>query len=198
MNKESKEILEKEGWYKGRNIDISNWEKISKDRKFEIFDSAKNFLKEFGGICIHKYDRVTKKTYAHSRFDKTFFFSEMISQIVSEKIICVGTYDENELNLYISESGKMYNDHGFLGDNIDEVWNHILETISWDEMNKIERSWQEIGLAKEYREATYEYWHSKEIEAMILKEQNIGLTLDEISEKHDISLLCIIRILNKK
>lgn len=197
MNIESKKILEKEGWYEGRNIDISFLEKISYEGKFEIFDAAKNFLKEFGGICIHRQDPVTKGPYPYHRFDKTLFFSEIISQTIKEKAICVGTIEGNNFNLYISESGKIYYDDGFIANNIYEAWDHIFETISWDEMRSLEKDWKELGVERDYREACYEYWHAKEVKSKLLVAQNEGLTLDQISEKYDISIPFIVKMLNK-
>lgn len=199
MNKEAREILEKAGWYEGREIDISEWERISEEEGFLLFDEAKKFLREFGGLCIHKYDEYSKEFHPYHEFESDSFSSSLIiAETINEKAICVGIIYGNNSSLYISESGKIYDDYGFVGNTIYEAWDCILETISRSERKNYEKSWLKLGLDKAHREAIYMRWYSKEIKDRILEEQNVGLTLDEISEKHDISLPCIIKILNKK
>ena len=171
MNKEAKEILEKAGWYEGRNIDISEWERISEEDGFLLFDEAKKFLREFGGLCIHKYDEYSKEFHPYHEFESdSFSDSFIIAKTINEKVICLGIIYGNNSSLYISELGQIYDDYGLVGINIYEAWDCILETISRSERKNYGKTWAELGIAKVYKKAVYERWHNKEIKAMILKE----------------------------
>ncbi|PEA81595.1 hypothetical protein COL60_24935, partial [Bacillus pseudomycoides] len=47
------EELKKAGWYEGRKIDISENVKFLEERGFEVFESAKKFMEEFGELRIN-------------------------------------------------------------------------------------------------------------------------------------------------
>ncbi|WP_180230678.1 SUKH-3 domain-containing protein, partial [Bacillus pseudomycoides] len=47
------EGLKKAGWYEGRKIDISENVKFLEERGFEVFESAKKIMEEFGELRIN-------------------------------------------------------------------------------------------------------------------------------------------------
>lgn len=44
------EVLEQNGWYKGREVDLSKYEQWFKENNNYLHEAAKKFLKEFGGL----------------------------------------------------------------------------------------------------------------------------------------------------
>lgn len=194
MNEKSKEILEEAGWYEGRKIDIEKFEMICREENIELINSAKRFLEEFGNLIINHEDGEP-----YHRFDRSLFYSEVISQTIGEPAMSVGILDDEMFNLYISESGKVYNDTGYLGKDIYEAWDLILDTVgSHEEYMKIRKLWKHIGLQEAYTEAYLDYYGGKEVQQRLLDMKAKGLTLTEIARIMKSSEKFVVKILNKK
>ena len=194
MNEKSKEILEEAGWYEGRKIDIEKFEMICKEKNIEFINSAKRFLEEFGDLIINGEDGEP-----YHRFDRSLFYSEVISQTIGEPAMSVGTLDGEMFNLYISESGRVYDDQGYLGKDIYEAWDIILDTVdSHEEYKEIRKLWKEIGLEKDYFEAWFDYYGGKKVQQRLLDIKAKGLTLTEIAKRMKSSKKFVVKILNKK
>ncbi|MEH6848914.1 MULTISPECIES: SUKH-3 domain-containing protein [Bacillus] len=136
------EELKKAGWYEGRKIDISENVKFLEERGFEVFESAKTFMEEFGELRINvKKIRSdgSKKICKHTTCIKevigvlnSSFFG--LEDYIDEKVIPIGSLYNFEINLYISESGRIFEAIGWAGDNaLEALDNIILEkgTMIW-------------------------------------------------------------------
>lgn len=140
--------LKNAGWYEGRTIDITDRVKFLEEKGFEVIDSAKRFMEEFGDLKI-KVERTrqdgTIRIVSHDTCieevvgigDSSFFD---ISEYIDEKFTLIGAIFDANLYLYISESGKIFDSMGWDGDNIWEAWENIINekiTLPWDKYNKI-------------------------------------------------------------
>ena len=192
MNKKSKEILRKAGWYEGREINIDYLISECKEDNVEIFPSVEKFLKEFGNIVIRD-----NYGYPYHKFNEEVFYSEVISETVGEPTMQVGTIHGEMFNLYISKSEKVYNDQAYMGENIYEAWDCILETISRQELHKRYILWEELGLKETFKEAYTEYYYGKQLKNEIIEMQNEGFTLQEIAQKLKATEAYLTRILAK-
>lgn len=194
MNEKSKEILEEAGWYEGRKIDIEKFEMICREENIELINSVKRFLEEFGDLIINDEDGDP-----YHRFDRSLFYSKVISQTIGEPAMCVGTIDGKMFNLYISESGRVYDDHGYLGKDIYEAGDIILDTVDSNEAYKeIRKLWKDIGLEEASTEAYLDYYGGKKVQQRLLDMKAKGLTLTEIARIMKSSEKFVVKILNKK
>ena len=193
MNDKSKEILKEAGWYEGRKINIDYLISKCKKKNIGIFSSVENFLSEFGNIVIKSEDG-----YPYHEFDEPIFYSEVLSKTVGEPVMRVGIIEGHMINLYISKSGKVYDDQGILGNDIYEAWDCILDTIPSIERKKRRKLWDELGLKEVHRENFEEYYHGKLLKNKILKLQEEGFSNNDIAKKFDLCEEFIIKLLNKE
>lgn len=123
VSEEIMKILEERGgWYEGRKIDITEKVKFLEERGFEVFESAKNFMEEFGELKIwgYRFGKGTRKVSECSTFmedvvgdlDSSHFGLE---EYISDKVIPIGKIDDVVV-LYISESGRIYSSRGWEGE----------------------------------------------------------------------------------
>ena len=59
LDKKVKQKLEESGWYEGRKINIKSYVEILENCGFEVFDSAKQFIEEFGDLDIKVESKVS-------------------------------------------------------------------------------------------------------------------------------------------
>lgn len=141
MEEKTKKILRKSGWYEERNIDISENLNLLKYKGFEIFDSAIDFMKNFGEleITIEYSDaiishHISKHTTCIKDIigilDSSHFgldnFVDHEGNRMTEKVLPVGAISNFELYLYISENGKMYRNNGWIGNSPLEAFDNII------------------------------------------------------------------------
>lgn len=137
------EELKKAGWYEGRKIDISENVKSLEERGFEIFESAKKFMEEFGELRINVekiWSDGSKKISKHTTcikevigvLDSSCFG---LDDFIDDKVIPIGSLYDFGLNLYISESGRIFESTGWAGENALEALDNIFRekgTLIWD------------------------------------------------------------------
>ena len=69
--------LVKNGWYMGRNVDVSCYDDVLKEEGYVINKHAYDILKEWGGLYIRNLKKVRMKNYILSgAFKYTFFMSD--------------------------------------------------------------------------------------------------------------------------
>jgi len=137
------EELKMAGWYKGRKIDISENIKFLEERGFEVFESARKFMEEFGELKIN-VEKVridgSKKVSKHNNcikevigvLDSSCFG---LDDFIDDKVIPIGAlYNFGKL-LFISESGRIFKSIGWVGDTAWEALDNIIlekGTLIWD------------------------------------------------------------------
>ena len=154
MNDKSKEILKEAGWYEGRKIDLTDILEVYNKNNVEVFPKAKEFLEEFGDIIIkddgrpyHVFDikRLFRRRYRP-------MLAEELSILFNEKVIRLGDCSGYIYSVYITESGRIYNDFGYLGDNKHDIWDLIFQTVDENEFHERMKTWKELGLEKRLTE----------------------------------------------
>lgn len=201
MNEKSKEILKEAGWYEGRNIDIDDIVRYCEEGGYGVFPKAKEFFKEFGNIIIkkdgynyHVFD--LKKVFARGQYNGCL--SEVISEVIGEKVLLIGNIYGSMFDLYISESGKIYDDHACLGENIYEAWDCILETLSYEECTKRSVIWERMGLKDAFWEAYNEVYYGNKLRERIIKLQNEGLSNKDIAKAINMREEFVVKLASKK
>ena len=140
------EILKNAGWYEGRKIDISENLKFLEEKGFDIFESAKKFMEEFGELKINveeiRKDGTTKVSKHSTCIKETVGVLNSLhfglEEYVSEKVMLIGSLYNFEINLYISESGRIFDSTAWVGDSVWEAFDNIINekgTIIWDKFN---------------------------------------------------------------
>ena len=152
MEKKTVEILKEGGWYEGRKIDIEEIVKFLESKGCYIHEKAKKFIEEFGMLNIEaptqfseeiikkydfpKYEKHTTDIYRVFRGAFDSEYPEQFEDYTEEKLVVVGEICDENLNLMIAESGKLYCETGKLGDDFDEAWDVILRSkgkiIGWN------------------------------------------------------------------
>ncbi len=157
MKETTVEILKKAGWYPNRKIDITELIELYEKRGFEIFPAAKKFLEKYGLLDVYcpinpKYPEEDIIKYHFSRYYlyttnmisglngmlSRDYISEYEEEYVEEKLVVVGSLNKHQ-DLMISESGKLFTEYGFYGNNAEEFWDRILnhsivtQWTQWDE-----------------------------------------------------------------
>ncbi|MGN0471049.1 MAG: SUKH-3 domain-containing protein [Acutalibacteraceae bacterium] len=135
-----KAVLEKAGWYEGRNIDISQQLFVLNDLGFEVFDKAIEFFKQYDQLKIPRlYD--TNYSGGTSLNDFNHFNMLMMVQYIytskgnertnrvkalcsikgcDEKILPIGSLHNFDIPIYITESGKIIGERAVYGNSTEE------------------------------------------------------------------------------
>jgi len=140
------EVLKNSGWYEGRKTDITENLEFLKERGFEVFESAKKFMEEFGELKINvekiRKDRTTKVSKHNTCIKETVGVLNGsnfgLDGYTREKVMLIGSLYNFEINLYISESGRIFKSIGWVGDSVWEAFDNIINekgTIIWDKFN---------------------------------------------------------------
>ena len=102
----------------------------------------KKFMEEFGelrinvekiwpdGLVISKHTTCIKEVIGV--LDSSCFGLE---NFIDDKVIPIGSLYNFEIDLYISESGRMFKSIGWVGDNVLEALENVIlekETVIWD------------------------------------------------------------------
>lgn len=145
MKETTIEILKEAGWHPNRKIDITELVILYEKKGFEMFLAAKKFLEEYGMLDV--YSPINPKIpeediikYNFRRYDfnttnMTNFLNGMLERdyvteyeedYVEEKLVIVGSLSNRHQYLMISESGKLFTEYGFFGNNAEEFWDRIL------------------------------------------------------------------------
>ena len=152
LNEEVRQILEESGWYEGRKINIKSHVEILENCGFEVFDSAKQFIEEFGDLDIKAESKVSStsivifNTYVKRILevfnecnDKDIIRNKYfdLSKHTDEKVVPIGTLSNGEMIVFITESGKLVTEIVIKGDNVVEGLNAIIS-------RKAGKTWTEV------------------------------------------------------
>ena len=153
LNEIAERQLRKAGWYPERKVDISDQIEFWESLGYKTFASAIMFMEEFGKlqiiekfisdfdheICVRKHTTyVTEILEFYIEFDEQdkFEFNQM--GMCKEKILPVVKFDE-ELVVFIGESGAFYCDAGLIAENSEVLWNERYSAnygiaLPWDKI----------------------------------------------------------------
>lgn len=102
--------FEKNGWYEGRGIDISQYKDMYQKYNITPNPLALNLLREFGGINL-KLPSKGSNYYTYlildpSEGEVTFEELQEFEETVGEKLTPLGFFPRSTLDIYISSSNK--------------------------------------------------------------------------------------------
>ena len=143
-----KDILEAAGWYEGRKIDTSIIEKHYQEYGFQLFPEVLKFLEEFGmlNIVIERPNKLGEKEERHhtnplmvvgAYFKHGKFKVE--EDYAGERLVPVGKVSNENLLLFVSESGKVYSSTGKHGDTVWEAWNDLINNTGFKSWGILQR-----------------------------------------------------------
>ena len=137
ISKKTIEVLKDAGWYEGRKIDIAENVKFLEERGFEVLESAKKFMEEFGELKIKVEDigEDGKKYFSeHTTCIKEVvgiensanFDLKKYEDQENEKVMLIGALYDCDRFLYISESGRIFDSVEWAGYDALEAWDNII------------------------------------------------------------------------
>ena len=148
----AKQQLRKAGWYEGRKIDLTKYEKGYAKLGCELFPAARKFLEEYGNL--HFYDKCealdlrkgyyinessTELVYCCGHRDRKL--EELVENLFGQKLLKVGLVDCGNIYIFISEDGRFFvNWHsvGLWAENSDQLWNEYYgEDYGWATWNDL-------------------------------------------------------------
>lgn len=128
------EVMKKAGWYEGRKIDISENIRFLEERGFEVLESGKRFMEEFGELKIDVEKARRDGANAISRHNTCIkevigvldSFNFGLEDYIDEKCMPIGALYDFGVDLYISESGRIFDSMGWNGDTVWQAFNNIV------------------------------------------------------------------------
>ena len=136
--------MRRAGWYPNRKIDVTELIKLYEKKGFEIFPAAKKFLEEYGMLDVYCpiNPKIPEEDIIKYNFNRYYLYTtnkvkglngllsrdyviEYEEEYVEEKLVVVGSLAGHQY-LMISESGKLFTEYGFFGNNAEEFWDRIL------------------------------------------------------------------------
>ncbi len=152
ISEESKKHLIRAGWYEGRKIDITEQVEYLESHGYEVFDAAKKFMEVYGELDIidpyiasgrvreeHHSTCIKDLIYINNYKNENDYRIEKLS---GEKVV-PAIRIEDELYLYISESGKFYEYRGLYRESSDELWDSM-----YTEDGMLPLTWKDIAEGK--------------------------------------------------
>ena len=155
LTETAKQQLQKAGWFEGRKIDVSHFEKRFTELGYEFFPAARSFLEEFGDLYIKdKYWSISVKNSVTVNESSTelmyldeYTFSDCDTFIenVGQKVVPAAIIDYLNIEIFISEDGKFYehpncySDGGLRAENSDQFWNEYygIEECGWADWDEL-------------------------------------------------------------
>ncbi|MDE6591897.1 MAG: SUKH-3 domain-containing protein [Oscillospiraceae bacterium] len=135
----AKQQLRKAGWYEGRKIDVSHYEKMFTELGYEFFPAARRFLEEFGDLYINDREQCDYIEPGWICVDESSTELEQLSywaakdctemfKKVGQKVVLVALVKYLSIEIYISEDGRFFASDGvcpggYWAENTDQFWN---------------------------------------------------------------------------
>ncbi|WP_374966097.1 SUKH-3 domain-containing protein [Lysinibacillus sp. RS5] len=136
LSEKTKSIIEAAGWYSGRSVDIDSTVEYLEKKGYEVFDCAKDALKEFGGLTYVYLEDDSEGSFIiapHEALgDAARLHLKRYEVILGKKLVVIGTaYGDNAI-MFMDEVGKVYGFHDDyyiwkLGDSIYDAVNNLCE-----------------------------------------------------------------------
>ncbi|HYH01650.1 MAG TPA: SUKH-3 domain-containing protein [Bacillota bacterium] len=134
-------ILQNAGWFVGRRIDTAKLTEHYRKYGFEVFPALVRFMEEFGmlELVIPEPDQTgdPERHHTHPEWVVGDYYRYGCFQVeesyAGEKLIPVGEACNENLLLFVSESGKIYHSTGKLGDNAWEAWEALINQTGFQD-----------------------------------------------------------------
>jgi hypothetical protein len=132
LSKETVQILTESGWYPGRKSDITGTSDFLQSKGYQLFPCVADVLREFGGIKYSfnqpngdkdSFHLIPEEAYG-DYYEKEDF--EEIEMRVNESLIAIGQVRDDNMMMFISESGKIFGEMGYC---LVKFGNHIYEAL---------------------------------------------------------------------
>ncbi|MGW9530018.1 SUKH-3 domain-containing protein [Paenibacillus terrae] len=144
FSKETVRILTESGWYSGRKSDITRTSDFLQSKGYQLFPCVADVISEFGGI---------KYSFTRPNGDKDSFYInpeeaygdyyekedfEEIEMRVNESLIAIGQARDDNMMMFMSESGKIFGEMGYylvkFGDDIYEALDTLCLVLPGEEI----------------------------------------------------------------
>ncbi|WHX31874.1 SUKH-3 domain-containing protein [Brevibacillus agri] len=143
MEDKVRDLLQKAGWFNGREVDISQYLDFLKDEEYYVFKGATDFLKEYGGLIIQFENPKRLDSYLTLNINPIDAASSIFREVskryeryCNESFVIVGEIPLMEMTWYISSSGTFYggNDDFLirLGDDFCQALHNIVSGVKLD------------------------------------------------------------------
>lgn len=143
-----KEVLKAAGWSEGRKIDTSQIKVHYQKYGYELFPTVLQFLEEFGmlKIVVDKPNNLGEKEERHHT-DPQLVVGEYYKNgsfkteenYAKEKLVPVGEACNENLLLFVSESGKIYHSTGKIGDTPWEAWESLINHTGFKDWGTLQK-----------------------------------------------------------
>lgn len=158
LSETAKQQLTKAGWYEGRKIDVSHFEKKFTELGYDFFPAARSFLEEFGDLHIEDKTPCNCGQYKVNTNESSTELEELswwsmsdcdeFVEKVGKKVIPAAVMEYMDIVIYISEDGKFYAEDnamtkgGLWAEDTDQLWNEYYgEEGGW-------ASWEDLKAGK--------------------------------------------------
>lgn len=135
----AKQQLMKAGWYEGRKIDVSHYEKKFTELGYNFFPAARKFLEEFGDLYINDREQCDYikpgwvcEDESSTELEQLSWWSakdcaEMV-KIIGQNVVPVALIRYLSIYIFISEDGRFFAPDGdcrggYWAENTDQFWN---------------------------------------------------------------------------
>ncbi|WP_432776110.1 SUKH-3 domain-containing protein [Brevibacillus gelatini] len=143
MEDKVRDLLQKAGWFKGREVDISQYLDFLKDEEYYIFKGATDFFKEYGGLIIQFENPKRLGSYLTLNINPIDAASSIFREVskryeryCNESFVIVGEIPLMEMTWYISSSGAFYGGNDdfliHLGDDFCQALHNIVSGVKLD------------------------------------------------------------------
>ena len=157
-------ILKRAGWNEGRKIDITNQVKMLENYGYDVFETARKFIEEFGELnIVAKYisyidgeECYDEHLTSFGDIEYGYKRSSNYNDKVGEQTIPICYLYKGEYTAYISESGKFFIDMGMIAKDSEGFWNMFLGEyksgiLKWDDY----KEGKEFIDSKKYKNKDY-------------------------------------------
>ena len=111
----TEQVLIKSKWFKGRIIDISEYQRCLVAENYKLSSCVENFLAEFGGLKIEFLTQDQDSDNFHfdvckavAEIDPSWVFDDYTKRLLREKLCVVGQAYSNHMTLIMSEKGELF------------------------------------------------------------------------------------------
>ena len=137
---ETIQILSESGWYENRKVSVDNIAEDMHQKKYLLTSEQIAFLEQFSGIngvsqsgmtfCIFSSPLEMFYLIPKKNWNQQLIPCNPIQNAANDahiSMLCIGSYSQNTINLWLSEDGRLFSDQGYqLGRSVLEGFQSVL------------------------------------------------------------------------